>query len=123
DELAHAVQEKYPGSYGDSIAHKIGRNTASTWTQAGHLVGRTHKVRQRANPRPASVAYALYLASLEGLAGELLFEALPVQVQEAPVHVLRTLAREAGRRGWIEYRSIGNVTEIGFGYFERSTDL
>jgi hypothetical protein len=118
DDLAVAVTETYPSSYSDAVANKIGRNAASTWTQAGHLVGRRRKVRQRAVPRPASVAYSLYLASLDGREGELLFEALPVEAQDAPVHVLKELAREASRRGWLDYRSIGSVTEIGFGYFE-----
>ena len=36
--------------------------------------------------------------------------------QDAPRHELKELAREASRRGWIEYRSVGNVTEIGFSY-------
>jgi hypothetical protein len=118
DELAEAVQETYPGSYRDTVAHKIGRNAASTWTQSGHLVGRTNKIRTRANPRPASVAYALYLASLDDVQGDLLFESLPVQSQDAPAHVLRELAREASRLGWLDYRSLGNVAEIGFGFFE-----
>lgn len=115
-DLGAAVTEEYPDSYSTSIAQKIGRNAASTWTQAGHLAGRRSKTRQRANPRPASVAYALYLASLEGGQGERLFESLPVLAQDAPTHTLKELAREASRRGWIDYRSIGSVTEIGFGY-------
>ena len=91
------MTETYPGSYGDAVAHKIGRNAASTWTQSGHLEGRTHKTRVRANPRPASVAYALYLASLEGLEGDLLFESLVVQAQDAPTYALKELAREASQ--------------------------
>ncbi|MCC6224161.1 MAG: DUF1819 family protein [Thermoleophilia bacterium] len=116
DDLAAAVTDAYPGSYSDSVAHKIGRNAASTWTQSGHLAGRARKTRTRAQARPASVAYALFLASLEGREGDLLFEALPVQAQDAPKHVLKELAREASRRGWLDFRSIGTVTEIGFTY-------
>jgi hypothetical protein len=118
DDLAASVIETYPGSYSDPVANKIGRNAASTWTQSGHLTGRTNKVRTRANPRPASVAYALYLASLDGLQGDLLFESIPVQAQDAPTHTLKELAREASRRGWLDFRSIGTVTEIGFGLLE-----
>jgi hypothetical protein len=119
DDLAAAVTEEFPNSYGDAVAHKIGRNAASTWTQSGHLAGRTRKTRRRASPRPATVAYALFLASLEGREGDLLFEALPVEAQDAPKHALKELAREASRRGWIDFRSIGNVIEIGFGYLSR----
>jgi hypothetical protein len=122
DDLAEAVREIHPGNYRDSVARKIGRNAAATWTQSGHLVGHTNKIRARANPRPASVAYALYLASLDDLQGDLLFQSLPVQAQDAPIHVLRELAREASRRGWLDYRSIGNVAEIGFGFFETTEE-
>jgi hypothetical protein len=119
-DLAQAVLDEYPDSYSGSVAHKIGRNAASTWTQAGHLAGRTEKTRQRAHPRPASVAYALYLSSLEGREGGRLFEALPVLVQDASTYALKELAREASRRGWLDYRSIGSVTEVGFSYFDAS---
>lgn len=120
DDLAAAVTDAYPSSYSDPIAHKIGRNAASTWTQSGHLAGRRKKTRTKANPRPASVAYALFLASLEGHEGDLLFETLPVQAQDAPKHMLKELAREASRRGWLDFRSIGSVTEIGFSYLAAS---
>jgi hypothetical protein len=116
DALAAAVVDAYPSSYSDAIAHKIGRNAASTWTQSGHLTGRTKKVRRRAKARPASVSYALFLASLDGREGDLLFESLPAEAQDAPSYSLKELAREASRRGWLDYRSIGDVTEISFGY-------
>lgn len=118
DDLAAAVIHAYPNSYSDAIAHKIGRNAASTWTQSGHLAGRTNKTRVRAFPRPASVAYALFIASLEGLEGDLLFESLVVQAQDAPTYTLKELARAASQRGWLDFRSIGSVTEIGFGFLE-----
>ena len=122
DQLADALNDEYPSSYSPSTAHKIGRNASSTWTQAGHLAGRVPKRRQRASPRPASVAYALYLASLEGREGERLFEPLPVVAQDAPTHALKELAREASRRGWLDYRSIGSVAEIGFRYLDASNE-
>jgi fructose-specific component phosphotransferase system IIB-like protein len=114
DQLAAAVCDAYPGSYSRAVADKIGRNAASTWTQSGHLKGRTPKIRTRATPRPASVAYALFVESLTGAQGDLLFESLLLRVQDAPAYALHELAREASRRGWLDYRSIGTVTELGF---------
>jgi hypothetical protein len=118
DDLAAAVKDAYTDHYSDSVAHKIGRNAASTWTQSGHLAGRNPKRRARAHPRPASIAYALFVASLEGRQGELLFEAIPARAQDAALHTLKELAREASRRGWLDFRSIGSVTEIGFAFLE-----
>jgi hypothetical protein len=116
--LANAVKEAYPGSYSESVAHKIGRNAASSWTQSGHLTGRSQKFRVQANPTPHSVAYALYSAHLAGLRGEPLFDALEVRAQDAAPFVLRELAREASRRGFIDFRSAGEVTEVGFTFLE-----
>gem|GEM_PF-651209 len=72
--LARAVQTRYPGSYGDGIAAKIGRNSASTWTQSGHLAGRTNKKRARVQATAPALAYALLIGHTEGLRGAQLFE-------------------------------------------------
>lgn len=116
--LADTVKGRYPGSYSDAVAHKIGRNAASTWTQSGHLAGRANKIRAKAQPTPQSVAYALYCAHLSGLQGEPLFDALEVRAQDAPPYLLRELAREASRRGLIDFRSTGGVTEVRFDFLD-----
>ncbi len=108
----------YPGSYGEAVAGKIGRNAASSWTQSGHLEGRTHKVRIRAHASPATVAYAMLLGGLDGSAGELLFATLYARAQDASDHTLRELAKATSQRGWLDYRSIGSVTEVKFSWFE-----
>ena len=118
DMLADALSEAYPGSYSHAVAHKIGRNAASTWTQSGHLAGRSRKIRVRAAPTPHSVAYALYCAHLSGRQGEPLFDAIEVRAQDAAPYVLRELAREASRRGFVDFRSTGGVTEIRFDFLE-----
>src|SRR4051812_36493886 len=48
-DLAEAVVEHFPTSYGESTLAKIGRNTFSSWEQTGHLEGgdRASKVRTR----------------------------------------------------------------------------
>jgi hypothetical protein len=113
-DFATAVQQRYPESYGDGIAAKIGRNAASSWTQSGHLAGRNNKVRTRANVTPAAVAFALLIGHTEGLRGDGLFDTLWCKVLDREVSVLRDLALRASQRGLIEYRSGGGVTEIGF---------
>jgi hypothetical protein len=121
--LADAVREAHPGSYSDAVAHKIGRNAASTWTQSGHLDGRSNKIRVDARPTPQSVAYALFCAHLSGLQGEPLFDAVEVRAQDAAPYLLRELAREASRRGFIDLRSTGGVTEVRFAFLESPLEL
>jgi hypothetical protein len=114
--LARAVQPVSPTLMPATLA-KIGRNTASTWTQSGHLLGRTNKLRGLVQPTPTAVAYALLLGYLCGERGEELFQTIWARLLDAPPHTLHTLAQAASRSGWLEYRHAGNITEISFRHF------
>ena len=120
--LARAVQDRYPGSYSDSIAAKIGRNVASSWTQSGHLVGRTNKKRSPAEGGAPALAFALLIGESEGLRGDQLFESDWAHLLDRSPETLRALAKQASQRGLIEYRHAGGVTEIGFKLLLRRFD-
>jgi len=120
--LARAVQQRYPGSYGDGIAAKIGRNAASTWTQAGHLIGRPGKKRARAQATANALAYALLIGHTEGLRGDELFRSDWCRVLDRPADGLYELAVRASQRGLIDYRRGGGVTEVGFKLLLRPFD-
>jgi hypothetical protein len=114
DDLARALMDRYPGTYSDAVANKVGRNAASSWTQSGHLAGHTSKTRARAACGPAAVAYALLLGHLEGAVGERLFTTLWAQVLDVPRTVVLEHAMTASQRGWIELRHGGGITDITF---------
>ena len=113
-DLQVARQARYPGNYSDAVANKAGRNAASSWTQSGHLTGRSGKTRAHADCRPAAVAYALLLGHLDGAAGEGLFESLWARALDASTGILHDQAFAASQRGWIEFRYGGGVTDVGF---------
>jgi hypothetical protein len=115
-DLAEAVAERFPTSYGEATLAKIGRNTFSSWEQTGHLTeaGRSKKLRTRAACRPADVAYALLLGHLEGARGRTLFDTLWAQVLDQPASHLLDLATSASQEGFIELRQAGGVVDIGF---------
>jgi len=114
-----AVNASFPNRYSPKTLKSTGQNAISSWQQAGLLSGKLHKVRVRAESRPASVAYALLLGYLSGARGEALFQTLWCRLLDTPVHVLHEQAFAASQRGWIEYRHMGDVTEIGFRYLLR----
>ncbi len=117
--MMEAVNVSFPDRYGPKTLKSTGQNIISSWQQAGLLSGKLHKVRVRAESRPASVAYALLLGYLSGARGEALFQTLWCRLLDAPTHVLHEQAVAASKRGWIEYRHMGDVTEIGFRYLLR----
>ncbi len=117
--IAEAVNTGFPNRYSPKTLASIGRNAISSWQQAGLLSGKLHKVRISAQSLPASIAYALLLGYLSDARGEALFRTLWCRLLDAPIHVLHAQALVASQRGWIEYRHMGDVTEVGFRYLLR----
>jgi hypothetical protein len=117
-ELADAVSESFPGHYGGTVIHRIGRGLASSWAQTGLLEGRLHKVRARPVATPVSVAYALYLGHLCGNSGDAGFCTIWSSMLDRTASELRSLAMAAARLGWLEYRESGGVTQMTFHHFE-----
>jgi len=115
-DLANAVGEVFPSSYGAATLAKIGRNTFSSWEQTGHLedAGRSIKVRIRPACRPANVAYALLLGHLEGVRGRALLDTLWARVLDQPQSHLLELAAAASQQGMLELRAAGGVIDVGF---------
>ena len=114
--ISQSIDEQFPGRLNPTTLANIGRHAASSWTQTGHLLGRTNKVRSRAKDHPTSVAYALLLGYLCDVRGEALLHTLWARLLDAPIHILREQAILASQQGWLEYRHAGEVTEISFHY-------
>ena len=115
--LSEAVSDAFPGHYGGTVIGRIGRNLASSWSQAGLLSGHSRKVRAQPVATPTNTAYALYLGHLCGAAGDTLFSTIWARMLGRPVSELRALAGLAARQGWLEYRQSGGTTELTFRHF------
>lgn len=113
-DLANAIDEAFPHRFADGVRARIGRNVASSWTQSGHLGGRTNKIRTQARATPAAAAYALYLGHLADETGSALFRTLWARLLDVPEGSVRELAAGASRLGWITYRSAAAMTEVTF---------
>lgn len=112
--LAEAVAARFPDRMNSSILDKVGRNTASSWTQSGHLEGRSKKVRSRVTLTVETVTYALLLGYLSGERGISLYRTLWARLLDASESEMDALAFAANQRGWLEYRRVGEVAEFGF---------
>lgn len=99
----------------ESTIEKIVRNTASSWAQAGHLEGRTFKIRRLVKPTPAAVAFALYLADAAGFHEQDALASAWVKVLDCGTSTAMELALEAKRIGLIDLRAAGDVFELNLG--------
>jgi hypothetical protein len=98
----------------DAILDKVVRNVASSWTQSGHLEGRSIKKRRRVTATPVTAALALYLAHAAVLRGDQLFSNGWTKLLDVDAATIRTLAFEAKRVGLIEIFASGEVVNTSF---------
>lgn len=110
--LLDAIRSAVGDRLNDSVLDKVARNAASTWSQSGHLEGRVRKVRLRLSPTPGSLALALWLGTLEGLAGEQLLGSRWAHVLDRSPRELEPLALRAKQLGLISASIGGGTTEI-----------
>lgn len=112
--VKEALRKATGDRFNDAVLEKIARNTASSWTQAGHLEGRTFKIRRRVHATPGTVAYALYLGHTAGFRGNELLTSGWVVTLDCTAASARALALEAKRLGLIDLRSAGDLFELSF---------
>jgi hypothetical protein len=107
-----AIREAVGSRLNDAVLDKVARNAASTWSQSGHLEGRMRKIRRRVTPTAGSLAYALWMGTLEGLAGEALLDSRWTRVLDRTGRELVPLALTAKQLGLIHAGAGGGVVEI-----------
>lgn len=112
DGLRAALREAVDDRLNDATLDKVIRNVASSWKQAGHLVGRTFKKRSLVQATPASIAFGLYLGHAVGFRGASLFATGWVSLLDCTPVAARDLAIEAKRIGLIDLRIAGDVVDL-----------
>ncbi len=95
-----------------TVIQAVLRNTASSWTQSGHLIGRSRKTRRMVEPNPYVVAYALLLGYILGARGSNLYKTLWTKVLDSTASQLIYLSLDAKRLGLIDMRYAGGVVEL-----------
>lgn len=114
------LQLAFPGTQSLSTVHAAASRVASTWTQSGHLSGRVRKVRQVAQPRPAALTLALYLAHATRIDGERLFSSLWCRLLDLSASPAREMAARAHREGLLTLKALGSTVEVAFPLFDSS---
>jgi len=112
--LTDALNRGTGSRFNEAVLDKIVRNAASSWTQSGHLEGRSRKCRRAVSPTPAVVTFALMLGYALGARGAVLFETLWSKVLDTGTDELIFLATDAKRIGYLDLKASGGVVEISF---------
>jgi hypothetical protein len=111
-EMVAAIRGFTHGRLGPKVLDAVARNTASSWTQSGHLKGKVRKLRQPLSPRPASLALALWLGYASGKRGKALLGTPWAAVLDCSSSGLMELAEQAKRLGLLRLSHGGGVVSI-----------
>jgi hypothetical protein len=112
DAIKAEVRKLVDERLNDATLDKVIRNTASSWVQSGHLIGRTFKKRASVRATPGSVAFGLYLGHAVGFRGAQLFATGWLSLLDCTAASARDLAVEAKRIGLIDLRIAGDVVDL-----------
>ena len=115
--LAEALESAFPNQYSELSRNKVARNAASSWTQSGHLAGRTNKIRRRVSPSVVAVTMALFLGDMAGFHGAAVFSNPWCRLLDLNPDRAKAIGFEAHRAELLNLRAVGDVVEIGFPRF------
>ncbi len=113
-DLANAIQSTFPAQYSELNCAKIARNAASSWTQSGHLSGRSGKLRRKVTASHAAVTMAFFLGCVAGYNGTHAFLNPWIRLLDLSEDGARTAAQLAHRAGLLNLRAVGEVVELSF---------
>jgi len=117
DSLAQSIEAFFPGQYSDLSKNQTARHAASSWTQSGHLIGRSKKTRRRVIPTATAVAMALFLGDISGLYGYTAFSGPWCRILDLDPDRARAMSIEAHKGGLLDFRAVGEVVELRFPLF------
>jgi len=112
DSLRSALSAAVGARLNEATLEKVVRNTSSSWTQSGHLVGRTFKRRSHVSASPAAMAFAVWLSQAAGFKGDKILSSGWVGILDlAPTEQAAMLER-ARSAGLVHVRQVGSHQEI-----------
>ena len=111
-EMVAAVQGFSHDRLSAKVLDAVARNTASSWTQSGHLKGKVKKLRQPLKPHPVALALALWLGYASGKRGKALLNTPWASTLDTSSAGLLELAEQAKRLGLLKLSHGAGVVSI-----------
>ena len=110
DDLAGTVADRLSPATLDTVV----RNASASWTQSGHLQGRSRKTRRHAQATPASAAYALLIGSAVGFGPHPLYDSPWVVVLDVRLDEFLRLITKARMFDLLEFKRAGKIMDLSF---------
>jgi hypothetical protein len=109
------VLEKYhPNQYTENTRKSMAQNIASSWKQAGFIVGKVKNIRKQPEISYRVACFAFFLAYLNGDRGDFIWNSTVVNALCSYESKLRELAIQCAMKDMMQYQYAGSVTAISF---------
>jgi hypothetical protein len=115
--LARAFEAEFSDQYSEQSRNQTARHAASSWTQSGHLAGRTKKTRQLVKPTAVVATMALFLGDIAGYHGAAVLSNPWCRLLDLNPDRAKAMGFEAHRAGLLNLRAVGEVIELSFPLF------
>lgn len=116
-ETEQFFDELYPGRFSPVMLKSLAQNINGSYTLTGHLQGRNRKTRNKPKATTASVVYAVYLSTLQGIRGLSLLSSDFIKVLELNTGEAIEQLQIASQKGWVNLKYMGEVIEVNFPHF------
>ena len=112
--LEKNAEDHHPNRFSSITLRSIAKNSASSWKQAGFILGKVNNIRVQPEIDYWTVAFALLIGFQEGMRGEYLLGSKYIRALGLPETKIRELISEAAKRDILQYQYSGHVTTILF---------
>lgn len=108
------IEMHHPKRFSENTRRSAAQNIASSWKQAGYILGKVKNIRVQTNHGYHVVSFAFLLSYLSGDRGDFILSSKWVKALCLYETNLRTLIAEAAKRDLVQYQFGGSVTSISF---------
>jgi len=117
------IEKHHPNQYTENTRRSMAQNIASSWKQAGFIVGKVKNTRMQPEISYFVVCFALLSSYLNGNRGDFIWNSLGVKALCLSETRLRELAVECAKRDLMQYQFAGSVTVISFNNLLNKTGI
>ena len=114
EKMEENIESYYPKRYSENTRKSMAQNLASSWKQVGFIKGKIKNIRAQPVIGYKVVAFAFFMAYLNGLRGDFILTSNWVKALSLSDQIVRELAIEAAKMDLLQYQYAGNITSISF---------
>lgn len=108
------IENCHPNQYSENTRRSMAQNVASSWKQAGFIIGKVKNIRTKPTIHFRVACFAFLMAYLKGDRGDFIWNSIGVKALCLYESELRELAFECSKRDLMLYQYAGSVTVISF---------